>query len=119
MLALLLERLLAPPFPAARPSSTLPFDICGFGIAYALCSQLPLHPADALRPGLLPASVDAGLAALLIAGMARLLRQALNPHPATACPPAPPTRRIARHSFRLGNLTTSPYPARAHQEKRK
>ncbi|MCD4502991.1 hypothetical protein LQR30_02645 [Chromobacterium piscinae] len=104
LLALLLERMLI--VIPSRAALKLPlFDLCCIGAAFLLCDLLRLRPVAALQPALLPAAADSGLAALLVAGMAILLRQASGREKAPPRPAAPSPRR----AFRLGNLTTSPY----------
>ncbi|WP_047238541.1 hypothetical protein [Chromobacterium subtsugae] len=78
------------------------FELCGFGIAYLMSLLLWLYPMATLLPALLPLSLDAVLAALLIIGLAGLLR-----HGRTLSLPAPCSQ--PHRACRLSNLTASPY----------
>ncbi|WP_158253604.1 hypothetical protein [Chromobacterium alticapitis] len=116
LLAPLLELALARLLPRAARGFPC-FELCGFCAAFLLSQSLRLYPAAALQPALLPPAMDAALAALLITGLAGLLRHGKTPpHPAAA-QPAP--RSLPRRAFRLGNLTASPYHAQAQREIRK
>ncbi|POA97457.1 hypothetical protein C2134_16650 [Chromobacterium sinusclupearum] len=109
LLALLLERALALLLP--RSHSSLPwFELCCLCCAYPLSQLLRIAPAAALQPVLLPHAADAGLTALGIIALAGLLRHARS-NKSQAAP------KQERRVFRLGSLTTSPYPLRPERRK--